>query len=329
MSEPERSPLLTKVAYRYGNNGTSTEGERSQLPLAPNTSRLTARMNETSQQTSQPPSLNSTHGQHQHTVGLSTGEHVIHKPTPTGKRTHTKSIERQARSRKSISEFRRKRRLLDYETWRGRIGVHVEVDQYNLQEVETVVMSLLPGWACEDGYEYLRLWQVPINPIQADLPQMDATTPEIFLFSFGAAVLFNFPSEAAEKEFIVAYLLPYPSLYGERKSEQAIAKTQDDIEFVYGDEFSIKHDVCQLSTKDSGEKLAVAFAVAKSSLMMFYEFLLQQNIERNSYIPEQMANTGKITMTKKELSKEIGQIFLVMHEINLDSNIQDTPEEFG
>jgi uncharacterized Rmd1/YagE family protein len=202
------------------------------------------------------------------------------------------------------------------------------VDQYNLQEVETVVMSLLPGWACEDGYEYLRLWQVPINPIQADLPQMDATTPEIFLFSFGAAVLFNFPSEAAEKEFILAYLLPYPSLYGERKSEEAIAKTQDDIEFVYGDEFSIKHDVCQLSTKDSGEKLAVAFAVAKSSLMMFYEFLLQQNIERNSYIPEQMANTGKITMTKKELSKEIGQIFLVMHEINLDSNIQDTPEEF-
>ena len=51
-------------------------------------------------------------------------------------------------------------------------------------------------------------------------------------------------------------------------------------------------------------------------------------MERNSDIPEQLAKAEMISMKKMDISKEIGRIFLVMHQVNLDSNLQDTPEEF-
>ena len=56
--------------------------------------------------------------------------------------------------------------------------------------------------------------------------------------------------------------------------------------------------------------------------------MLERNIERNANLPEQLAKTGRIHMSDRQLSKEIGSLFLIKHGINLDSNLQDTPEEF-
>jgi uncharacterized Rmd1/YagE family protein len=115
---------------------------------------------------------------------------------------------------------------------------------------------------------------------------------------------------------------------GTLHDERAMSSASDDLEFVYDDKFVLRRDVCKLQTKEPGEKLAVSFGLAKSSLLSVYEWMLQQTIERNSHIPELLANTGTIPMTKMNISMEIGRIFLVKHGINLDSNLHDTPEEF-
>jgi uncharacterized Rmd1/YagE family protein len=278
-------------------------------------------------------------------------------------KTARKTIEKPpTRTRRAVSAFRRKGRLPDYETWRGRIGVHLPVDEYDLKATEISIQTSVPGWEHANHYDLIRLWQRPVEIISSTEPNsmgldviMDAATPEIFIFSFGAVVFYNFPNSKSEVTWIEQHLSE-SSVYGNEHPPSAVDAARDDLEFEYqtpsnGEDatkkgshstddisallalgaslkFRIKHDVCQFVTKSSGEKLAVAFGVAKSSLLSYYEWTLQQTMERNSDIPEQLAKAGTIPMKKIDISKEIGRIFLVMHRLNLDSNLQDTPEEF-
>jgi uncharacterized Rmd1/YagE family protein len=108
----------------------------------------------------------------------------------------------------------------------------------------------------------------------------------------------------------------------------AAENASDEMAFVYGEQSAFKWDVATLSTRESGEKLAISFALAKSSLLSIYEWRLQRTIDRNSHIPEELAKNGKIEMSREEISKEVGRIFLVKHGINLDASLIDTPEEF-
>jgi uncharacterized Rmd1/YagE family protein len=238
-----------------------------------------------------------------------------------------------ARTRQSLRSFRRKGReaTADFETWRGRIGVHVECDEFKLKELELLLADQLPGWDFVNHYDVLRLWQRPVlmedksiivsfkNQQQHPLPLLLPETREVFIFSFGAVVFFNFPTEQTEQEWMQAYLFSTKcdsnAATGTRHDPRAIESASDDFEFEYGDIFSLKHDICSFMTREPGEKLAVAFALAKSSLLSIYEWTLEQTIARNSHITEHLAKTGNIPMHKEELSIEIGRLFLVKHMV--------------
>lgn len=263
--------------------------------------------------------------------------------------TAKKAIEKQTRSRKAISAFRKKKeRERDYV---GRLGVHVDFDEYCLKELEHVLADdylTADGWEYVNHYDVIRIWQRPSlseeqmwdgfatddsipgdETTEALLHMMtDAASPELYIFSFGAVVFWNFPDEQAERQWLTQRLFVLDRVCGTRHDPQAVESACDDIEFVYGDLFAIRRDVCHLMTREPGERLAVSFAIAKSSLLSIYEWILQQTIERNSDVPEQLAKHGTIKMNKVSISKEIGKIFLVKHTVNLDSNLQDTPEEF-
>lgn len=236
------------------------------------------------------------------------------------------------RTRQSLRSFRRKGRetAADFETWRGRIGVHVECDEFKLKELELSLADQLPGWDFINHYDVLRLWQRPIlmedqkfifsfnNQQQQPIPLLLPETREVFIFSFGAVVFFNFPTEQTELEWMQSYLFSTncdSSATGARHDPRAMERATDDFEFEYGELFSLKHDICCFMTREPGEKLAVAFALAKSSLLSIYEWTLEQTIARNSHITEHLAKTGNIPMHKEELSIEIGRLFLVKHMV--------------
>lgn len=249
-------------------------------------------------------------------------------------------IAKQFRPRKRISEFRRKGR--DYSTWRGRIGVHLPVDEVDIKALSEVILKTLPGWGLEDHYDVIRLSQLDVSYVLHDPKDMplsddessfkkedfDAAMPEVHIFSFGAVVFWNFFNDKQEEKWMDKHILCRLDLCGSLHNASAAENASDEIAFVYGETSSFKWDVVSLSTKESGEKLAVSFALAKSSLLSIYEWRLQRTIDRNSHIPEELATNGSIHMTREEISKEVGRIFLVKHGINLDSSLSDTPEEF-
>lgn len=115
---------------------------------------------------------------------------------------------------------------------------------------------------------------------------------------------------------------------GDENHVDAIESANDEISFMYGTNYLIKSDVVTLQTREYGEKMALSFALAKSAMLSIFEWSLNQVIERNSSIPEQMVKYGRIPMNSKELSKEIGRIYLVKSGIHLENNVLDTPEEF-
>jgi len=256
------------------------------------------------------------------------------------------------RTRKSISAFRKKGR--DYTSWRGRVGVHIEVDSIDLEDVDQSMKEFLHGWEFVNHFDVIQLTCVDINiekmqtmekegvvPLidtamsddEKDEMQSsvlhDAITPQIFIFSFGAVVFWNFPDSDMEKDWLEKNLLYHPEICGQRHDEEIVERANDEMAFEYTLEpYKVRHDVFYLNTRHTGEKLAASFALAKSSLLAVYEVMLERNIERNANLPEQLAKTGRIHMSDRQLSKEIGSLFLIKHGINLDSNLQDTPEEF-
>ena len=172
-----------------------------------------------------------------------------------------------------------------------------------------------------------------------------ASTPEIYIFSFGAVVFWNFQTEENEEAWMNKYIFAFG--YEQEKYDDddydikdvdyaiggfnpmnAIESANDEISFAYGSTFQVKRDVVNLKTREHGEKMALSFALAKSAMLSIFEWRLDQVIERNSYIPEQLAKYGRIAMSSKEISREIGKIYLVKCGINLENNVLDTPEEF-
>jgi uncharacterized Rmd1/YagE family protein len=165
----------------------------------------------------------------------------------------------------------------------------------------------------------------------------EASTPEVYIFSFGAVVFWNFINEESEQSWMDQFLFDDhgddsndedDGAVGERNHIDAIESANDEMSFGYGTKFYINHDMVQLQTKDCKEKLAVSFALAKSANVSIFEWRLNQAVERNSHIPEELATHGRINMSKKDLKKELGRIYLVKSGINLENDILDTPAEF-
>jgi uncharacterized Rmd1/YagE family protein len=84
----------------------------------------------------------------------------------------------------------------------------------------------------------------------------------------------------------------------------AILNATEEMEFTFGVASRVQQDVVELATFSSGEKLAASCAIAQSSLLSIHEWRAQQTIARNEHIPSQIAETGQVTMTTEEITKE-------------------------
>ena len=255
-----------------------------------------------------------------------------HLLTVTSKQTKT-------RQRKNVGAFRRTRQ--DYATWKGRVGVHVEYDEFDLKKLLIDIYQTLPTkWELVDCYDVIRLW-LPIDSVHSfseeDVPagegayaegdgQIHASMPEVFVFGFGAVVFWNFKDESSEKQWMEQHLFPRKEVLGLKHNLKSIERACDEMGFCYGDKFGWHRDVVQLRTRDAGEKLAVSFAFAKSANLSIYEWRLEQAIQRNAHIPEDLAEHGQLHLNRREINVEIGRLYLLNNAINLETNMLDTPE---
>jgi uncharacterized Rmd1/YagE family protein len=75
-------------------------------------------------------------------------------------------------------------------------------------------------------------------------------------------------------------------------------------------------------------KLAISYGLAQSVKLESYEESIQRTISANRHIPRELARSGRISLSRKAISKHIGEIFLERSSVNLSSEYLDVPEYF-
>jgi len=139
----------------------------------------------------------------------------------------------------------------------------------------------------------------------------------IIVFKYGVYVAWNVDYET------IKFFENFISDYTIEPLEQTLV---DNLEYNYSDEFKIHLDCLTLDKNDILLKVSISNAIAQHLKIENFENIIQESIETNSLIPKELARTGKISLSKKEISKKMGELFLVKSQINLHYDLLDTPE---
>jgi len=75
-------------------------------------------------------------------------------------------------------------------------------------------------------------------------------------------------------------------------------------------------------------RLSISHALAQSVKLEILEKSVMQLIERATPIQKELAKKGSVSLSKKEISKKIGELFNERYSINMHSDILDEPEFF-
>jgi len=63
-------------------------------------------------------------------------------------------------------------------------------------------------------------------------------------------------------------------------------------------------------------------------VLAIFEARIERKVEEYKYIPETLAACGKVHLTERQLGIMIGEVFVVRHDVNLHTEILDTPAFF-
>ena len=74
--------------------------------------------------------------------------------------------------------------------------------------------------------------------------------------------------------------------------------------------------------------LAVSHALAQSVKLSTFETLVSRTIQSTAHIPRALADTGATHLSRKELAKIRGRLFLTKSDILVRYDLLDTPEFF-
>jgi len=144
---------------------------------------------------------------------------------------------------------------------------------------------------------------------------------DVFLFEYGVIVCWgtNLEAEARLKGRITNFFI---DVLPEPITDYFTFSHENDARQL------IKHDHITIDEDDSMVKLAVSHGIAQSLKLAELELYAEKTINKTSYIPRNMAKTGSTQLSRKDIARMRGDLFLVESDILLHHALLDTPEFF-
>ena len=158
--------------------------------------------------------------------------------------------------------------------------------------------------------------------IQKDLSNGPAA--DIFIFAFGSIVFWG-STENDEKSFIKEYRKFILEPLEQDSVDIIYYKIEDKAEKTFIDE---EQNMIILHDGSAFIKLSISHALAQSVKLNVLENSVSKLIKKTTPIQQELALTGSVSLSKKEISQKIGILFNERYSINLHSDILDTPEFF-
>lgn len=156
--------------------------------------------------------------------------------------------------------------------------------------------------------------------------EIDTTihTPEIFLFDYGTVVIWGM-SPAQESRFLSDI----------SKFASSILSPDDtqieNFNFYYAREYQARIYNDFISLRDPRNhmiKLAISHALAQSVKTSLFEDLVSETISDTAPLPAQIAQTGSVNLTRRQINMQIGELFILRINIHLQGSVLDSPELF-
>lgn len=142
---------------------------------------------------------------------------------------------------------------------------------------------------------------------------------DIFYFSYGAAVFWGFSLEQCHS---------YLEQIREFEEQPAEEIETDLFTFVFGDAPKIVEDEIILPNLDVLSRLAISHGLAQSVKLGTFESALRKTFKHTKHIPEDLAKRGRISLSRQEIRRKMGELFIERSSINLHVDVLDTPEFF-
>lgn len=163
------------------------------------------------------------------------------------------------------------------------------------------------------------------------------TIAELFVFSYGVAVFWNF-TENQEKDILADLTFSSSSSIPTKLSplNQPLSSTtslpltsrplsEDDFEteefhFEYNSNIEkprLFNDMITLRTRDHMIKLAMSHAISQSTKLSFFEERMQRTMSEAQYVPRRLALEGRLGLTRREVVALVGKLFQGRVDVNL------------
>lgn len=153
----------------------------------------------------------------------------------------------------------------------------------------------------------------------------DKKLTDIFFFNYGAFVCWGYNKRQELKwvDYVKQYAigsLPFIEM--------------DHFCYYYGEEVSIdvhdrfKLDIITLDSDNPQIKLAISYGLGQSIKLNVFEGTIQDTVRKNSTLPQEIAERGVVSLSRRAIAQRMGEIFIARSSINLNSEYLDTPEFF-
>jgi uncharacterized Rmd1/YagE family protein len=200
--------------------------------------------------------------------------------------------------------------------------------------------------ALESG-ESSEIHPSPAEHERPQSPDLDTQvhTPEVFLFNYGTVVIWGMTLQHEQR-----FLKDIAKFESEKLSEDDVQTENFNFYYTRDYQARIYNDFISLREKKNYmTKLAISHALAqsvkvfpsmflnsrppgssvdvlRSSQTSLFEDLVSTTISLTSPLPEQIALTGSIALTRRQITMQIGQLFILRINIHLQGSVLDSPE---
>ncbi len=142
---------------------------------------------------------------------------------------------------------------------------------------------------------------------------------DIFFFPFGAIVYWGVEEKTERR--IQEEIRPF--------EQQHLEIIEDEVfDYIYGEHARIEDDEIILPNQDVLTKLAFSHGLAQSVKLGVFEQTIQKTIHLTKELPELLAQQGNIKLSRKDIRRMMGRLFIDRSSINLHQELLDTPEFF-
>lgn len=158
-----------------------------------------------------------------------------------------------------------------------------------------------------------------------DVVHIEVPGPEsfgdVFYFSYGTTVCWSMSKDRA-----LQFLEEARPFEVQRYEEVEV----DEFTYLYDSSSvpKIAEDEIILPNQDILTKLAISHGLAQSVKLGAFEVAVQKTFNNMQYIPENLARKGRISLSRIEIRRKMGELFLERNSITLHVNVLDTPELF-